>query len=89
MTGRLVMYTVMLYLFPLHPDFTVDAQFISLMIALTGIPGTILGIVLAKKLKRQITLFRFSGVAQSILFFAMILTNSAVLATVCAICWAL
>lgn len=69
MTGRLVMYTVMLYLFPLHPDFTVDAQFISLMIALTGIPGTILGIVLAKKLKRQITLFRFSGVAQSILFF--------------------
>ena len=85
MTGRLVMYTVMLYLFPLHPDFTVDAQFISLMIALTGIPGTILGIVLAKKLKRQITLFRFSGVAQSILFFAMILTNSAVLATVCAI----
>ena len=55
------------------------------MIALTGIPGTILGIVLAKKLKRQITLFRFSGVAQSILFFAMILTNSAVLATVCAI----
>ena len=42
MTGRLVMYTVMLYLFPLHPDFTVDAQFISLMIALTGIPGTIL-----------------------------------------------
>ena len=48
MTGRLVMYTVMLYLFPLHPDFTVDAQFISLMIALTGIPGTILGIVLAK-----------------------------------------
>lgn len=85
MTGRLVMYTVMLYLFPLHPNFTVDAQFISLMIALTGIPGTILGIVLAKKLKRQITLFRFSGVAQSILFFAMILTNSAVLATVCAI----
>ena len=36
------MYTVMLYLFPLNPDFTVDSQFISLMIALTGIPGTIL-----------------------------------------------
>ena len=66
MTGRLVMYTVMLYLFPLHPDFTVNSQFISTMIALTGIPGTILGIVLAKKLKRQITLFRFSGFAQSI-----------------------
>ena len=49
MTGRLVMYTVMLYLFPLNPDFTVDSQFISLMIALTGIPGTILGIILAKK----------------------------------------
>ncbi len=74
MTGRLVMYTVMLYLFPLNPDFTVDAQFISLMIALTGIPGTIIGIVLAKKLKRQIHLFRFSGVAQSLLFFTMILT---------------
>ena len=89
MTGRLVVYTVMLYLFPLHPDFTVDAQFISLMIALTGIPGTILGIVLAKKLKRQITLFRFSGLPSPFSFFAMILTNSAVLATVCAICWAL
>lgn len=74
MTGRLVMYTVMLYLFPLHPDFTVNSQFISTMIALTGIPGTILGIVLAKKLKRQITLFRFSGFAQSIAFFVMILT---------------
>ena len=85
MTGRLVMYTVMLYLFPLHPSFTVDAQFISLMIALTGIPGTLIGIVLAKKLKRQLSLFRFSGVAQSLLFFTMLLTNSATLATVCAI----
>ena len=85
MTGRVVMYTVMLYLFPLNPEFTVDAQFISLMIALTGVPGTVLGIILAGKLKRQITLFRFSGVAQSLLFFAMLLTNSATVATVCAI----
>lgn len=85
MTGRLVMYTVMLYLFPLNPEFTVDSQFISLMIALTGIPGTILGIVLAEKLKRQISLFRFSGVAQTVLFFAMLLTDSASVATACAI----
>lgn len=85
MTGRLVMYTVMLYLFPLNPDFTVDAQFISMMIALTGIPGTIIGIILAKKLHRQINLFRFSGVAQSALFFLMILTPSATVATVSAI----
>ncbi|MDO4516774.1 MAG: MFS transporter [Bacillota bacterium] len=85
MTGRLVMYTVMLYLFPLNPDFTVNSQFISLMIALTGIPGTIIGIILAKKLKRQINLFRFSGVAQSFLFFLMILTKSPTVATVSAI----
>lgn len=85
MTGRLVMYTVMLYLFPLNPDFTVDAQFISLMIALTGIPGTLLGIIFAKKLKRQIYLFRFSGIAQSALFFLMIFTSSAQIATVSAI----
>lgn len=85
MTGRLVMYTVMLYLFPLNPDFTVDSQFISLMIALTGIPGTIIGIILAKKLKRQINLFRFSGITQSFLFFLMILTNSPAVATVSAI----
>lgn len=85
MTGRLVMYTVMLYLFPLNPDFTVDAHFISLMIALTGIPGTVLGIILAKKLKRQISLFRFSGVAQTFLFFLMILTNSPAVATASAI----
>ena len=85
MTGRLVMYTVMLYLFPLNPDFTVDSQFISLMIALTGIPGTIIGIVLAKKLKRQINLFRFSGITQSFLFFLMILTSSPAVATTSAI----
>lgn len=85
MTGRLVMYTVMLYLFPLNPGFTVDAQFISTMIALTGIPGTIIGILLAKKLHRQIKLFRFSGVAQSALFFLMILTKSPTVATVSAI----
>lgn len=85
MTGRLVMYTVMLYLFPLNPDFTVDSQFISLMIALTGIPGTVIGIILAKKLKRQINLFRFSGIAQSFLFFLMILTSSPAVATVSAI----
>lgn len=85
MTGRLVMYTVMLYLFPLNPDFTVDSQFISLMIALTGIPGTLIGIILAKKLKRQLSLFRFSGVAQSFLFFLMILTDSPTIATVSAI----
>lgn len=85
MTGRLVMYTVMLYLFPLNPDFTVNSQFISLMIALTGIPGTIIGIILAKKLKRQLSLFRFSGVAQSFLFFLMILTDSPTIATVSAI----
>ena len=42
-------------------------------------------IVLAKKLKRQITLFRFSGFAQSIAFFVMILTPSGTVATVCAI----
>ncbi|MDY3993883.1 MAG: MFS transporter [Evtepia sp.] len=85
MTGRLVMYTVMLYLFPLNPDFTVNSQFISLMIALTGIPGTLIGIILAKKLKRQLNLFRFSGVAQSFLFFLMILTDSPTIATVSAI----
>ena len=85
MTGRLVMYTVMLYLFPLNPDFTVDSQFISLMIALTGIPGTVIGIILAKKLKRQINLFRFSGITQSFLFFLMILTSSPAVATVSAI----
>ena len=85
MTGRLVLYTVMLYLFPLNPGFTVDSQFISLMFALTGIPGTIIGIVVARKLKRQIQLFRFSGVAQSALFFLMILTDSATVATVAAI----
>ncbi|MGM9579040.1 MAG: MFS transporter [Evtepia sp.] len=85
MTGRLVMYTVMLYLFPLNPDFTVDSQFISLMIALTGIPGTLIGIILAKKLKRQLSLFRFSGIAQSFLFFLMILTDSPTIATVSAI----
>lgn len=85
MTGRLVLYTVMLYLFPLNPDFTVDSQFISMMIALTGIPGTIIGIILSKKLKRQIYLFRFSGVAQSALFFLMILTKSPTVATASAI----
>ena len=61
MTGRLVMYTVMLYLFPLNPDFTVDSQFISLIDRPHRHPGTILGIILAKKLKRQLSLFRFSG----------------------------
>ena len=85
MTGRLVMYTVMLYLFPLNPDFTVDSQFISLMIALTGIPGTVIGIILAKKLKRQMVLYRFSGVSQSLLFFLMILTPSPTVATISAI----
>jgi hypothetical protein len=85
MTGRLVLYTVMLYLFPLNPSFTVNSQFISLMIALTGVPGTLVGIVLAEKMHRQINLFRFSGVAQTILFFLMILTSSATVATVCAI----
>ena len=85
MTGRLVLYTVMLYLFPLNPDFTVDSQFISMMIALTGIPGTIIGIILSKKLKRQINLFRFSGIAQSALFFLMILTKSPAIATTSAI----
>ncbi|MBQ9933335.1 MAG: MFS transporter [Ruminiclostridium sp.] len=85
MTGRLVLYTVMLYLFPLNPDFTVDSQFISMMIALTGIPGTIIGIILSKKLKRQIYLFRFSGIAQSALFFLMILTKSPAIATTSAI----
>ncbi|MBR5791897.1 MAG: MFS transporter, partial [Ruminiclostridium sp.] len=85
MTGRLVLYTVMLYLFPLNPDFTVDSQFISMMIALTGIPGTIIGIILSKKLKRQINLFRFSGIAQSTLFFLMILTKSPAIATTSAI----
>ena len=86
MTGRLVLYTVMLYLFPLNPDFTVDSQFITTMIALTGIPGTLIGIVLARKLKRQIFLYRFSGIAQSALFFLMILTKSPSVATISAIC---
>lgn len=85
MTGRLVMYTVMLYLFPLNPTFVVDGQLISLMIALTGIPGTLIGILLAKKLKRQMHLFRFSGIAQSLLFFVMILVPHAPTATICAI----
>lgn len=85
MTGRLVMYTVMLYLFPLNPSFTVNSHFISTMIAVTGIPGTVLGIIFAKKIKRQINLFRFSGVAQSILFFLMILTDSPAVATISAI----
>ena len=85
MTGRLVMYTVLLYLVPLNPTLVVDGQFISLMIALTGIPGTVIGIILAKKLKRQMTLFRFSGIAQSVLFFIVILIPHAPTVTICSV----
>lgn len=84
-TGRLVMYTVMLYLFPLNPSFTVNAARISLMIALTGIPGTIIGILLAQRMKRDVILFRLSGFLQTLLFFIMILTGSAAVATVSAV----
>ena len=85
MTGRLVMYTVLLYLVPLNPTLVVDGQFISLMIAITGIPGTIIGIILSKKLKRQMSLFRFSGIAQSVLFFVVILVPHAPTVTICSI----
>lgn len=85
MTGRLVVYTVMLYLFPLNPAFTVDAQFISLMIAITGIPGTIVGILLANRLERKAPLFKGCGIAFSAVFFVMILTPIPAMATVCAV----
>lgn len=85
MTGRLVVYTVLLYLFPLNPSFTVDAQRITLLIALTGIPGTIFGIYLSKKLRRQGPFFRVSGAFMSLLFFVMILTKSPAVATTAAV----
>ena len=63
MTGRLVMYPLLVNLFPC----------------------TVIGIMLAKKLKRQMVLYRFSGVSQSLLFFLMILTPSPTGATISAI----
>ena len=44
-----------------------------------------MGIILAKKLKRQISLFRFSGIAQSVLFFTVILVPHAPTVTICSI----
>ena len=85
LTGRLVMYTVMLYLFPLNPSFTVDAQFITLMIAITGVPGTVLGIILAKKVQNQSLLFKIAGFAQTAVFLLMIVVPSPTVATLCAV----
>ncbi len=84
-TGRFVTYTVLLHLFPLHPNFTVPAGNISLLTAVGGIFGAVIGILISKFTKvRDVMLMRVCSFLMTATFLLMLTTHNQTLALLCA-----
>lgn len=79
-TGFFVLYIVTVYLFPLNPTLAIDANTLSLSLCFGCLLGTCLGIVLAKRVKRDLTVIRACGVLGTLLYAVMLFVPSPALA---------
>lgn len=79
-SGLLFCYISIFALFPLVPNFSVDPSKLSAILISMGMVGTVLGIIITKKLPKRIPIIRWSGFVMTVAAAIMIFTTNSFIA---------
>lgn len=83
-SGLLLLYIVILTIFPSSNLAAVDAKVLSATVAIAGVVGSAVGILVMKYIKSRLQILRWSGLVMTIAAFFMIMTDSSVIAIILA-----
>lgn len=82
--GHLTLYMVMLNIFPVSDLSPIDPKTISTLFAIGGVVGTVIAIILSKKLKKRVPIIKICTIALSVMAIFMLRTKNGLLASVLA-----
>ncbi|MCI1958049.1 MAG: MFS transporter [Clostridia bacterium] len=83
-SGLLVFYIVLLNIFPISGATVLSSKILSTLVAIGGIAGTILAILLAKVYHKRLPMIRWCGLAMTLLGLLMFITKNNVIAVISA-----
>lgn len=83
-SGLLIFYIVLLTIFPISGSTVINSKMLSTLVAVGGIAGTILAILLAKVYFKRLPVIRWCGLAMTLCGVLMFTTKNGVLAAVSA-----
>lgn len=83
-SGLLLLYIVILTIFPSSNLAAVDAKVLSATVAIAGVVGSAIGILVMKYITSRLQILRWSGLIMTIAAFFMIMTDSSVIAIILA-----
>lgn len=78
--GLLLLYLVILTIFPTSGLSVVDSKVLSTVVALSGVVGSAVGIFVVKKVAKRLPIIRWSGLLMSAAALVMVLTSSGTIA---------
>ncbi|MED1203088.1 MFS transporter [Heyndrickxia acidicola] len=82
--GLLLLYIVILTIFPISNSAAVNPKTLSTVVALTGVLGSAVGIGVVRKVDRRLPVLRWSGLLMSVSALVMVMTSSGAVALVMA-----
>lgn len=84
-SGLLVFYIVLLNIFPISGTTVINSKTLSTLVAVGGIIGTVLAIMLAKVYFKRLPVIRWCGLAMTLLGVLMLTTKSGAVASISAV----
>lgn len=78
--GLLLLYIVILTIFPVSDSAAINPKTLSTVVAIAGVVGTIFGIMVTKRFARRLPVLRWSGLAMTVSAVIMVMTTSGALA---------
>lgn len=79
-SGLLTLYIVLLTIFPISGGASINPKVLSATVAISGIIGSIIGIMASKKFGKRLPIVRWSALAMTLCSFVLVTTSSAALA---------
>ena len=84
-SGLLTFYIVLLNIFPISGTTVIASKTLSMLVAIGGVVGTILAIIMGKKYTKRLPVIRWCGLAMTLFGVLMFFTTSPALAVVAAV----
>ncbi|KGX86622.1 MFS transporter [Pontibacillus litoralis] len=82
--GLLLLYIVILTIFPVSDSAAIDPKTLSTIVAVAGVIGTVAGIMVSKKVTKRLPIIRWAGLAMTISATFMMMTSSGAVALIMA-----
>ncbi|WP_232697612.1 MFS transporter [Brevibacillus daliensis] len=84
--GLLLLYIVILTIFPVSNSAAVDPKVLSTVVALSGVVGAVAGIAVVKKVAKRLPVVRWAGLLMTASALGMVMTSSGTMALIFAAC---